>query len=75
MSPTDNRHGAIAAVMLASSEAEELLGRSLLEDITDPATGEIQTSAATTSPTELTWPENQRPVKNPAAGAGFRVWG
>lgn len=41
VSPTENRHDAIAAVHLAIAEAEALLGHSLLEDITDPATGEI----------------------------------
>ena len=41
VSPTENRHDAIAAVHGAIEEAEDLLGHPLLHDITDPATGEI----------------------------------
>jgi putative transposase len=41
VSPTENRHDAIAAVHVAIAEAEDLLGHTLLEDITDPTTGEI----------------------------------
>lgn len=40
-SPTENRHDAIAAVHLAIDDAEQLLGHPLLEDLTDPVTGEI----------------------------------
>ena len=41
ISPTQNRHDAIASVRLAIDETEELLGHSLLADVTDPDTGEI----------------------------------
>jgi transposase InsO family protein len=40
-SPTENRHDAIASVELAIDEVDQLLGHSLLEDVTDPATGEV----------------------------------
>lgn len=41
-SPTANQHDTIAAAELSLSEAERLLGgRSLLEHLTDPATGKI----------------------------------
>lgn len=41
VSPTENRHDAIAAVRLAIDEAEAVLGHSLLDDVTDHHTGEI----------------------------------
>lgn len=41
VSPTQNAHDAIAAVLVAIDEAEQLLGYPLIEDITDPVTGEI----------------------------------
>jgi transposase InsO family protein len=41
ISPTQMRHDAIEAVKLAITEVEDVLGHSLLVDITDPATGEI----------------------------------
>lgn len=41
ISPTQMRHDAIEAVKAAIAEAEELLGRPLIEDICDPLTGEI----------------------------------
>ena len=40
-SPTANQYDAIAAIELAITEAERLLGKSLLELATDPVTGEI----------------------------------
>ena len=39
--PTTNQHDAIAAIELALAEAERLAGRSLLEQVADPVTGEI----------------------------------
>lgn len=41
ISPTANQHDAIASIELAIVEAETLLGCSLLEAMTDPATGEV----------------------------------
>jgi transposase InsO family protein len=41
IAPTQTRHDAIEAVKAAIGGAEELLGRPLLDDVTDPATGEI----------------------------------
>jgi len=41
ISPTQMRHDAIEAVKLAIAEVEDVLGHSLLADITDPATREI----------------------------------
>jgi putative transposase len=41
ISPTQNAHDAIAAVQVGIDEAEALLGHALIEDLTDPATGEI----------------------------------
>jgi transposase InsO family protein len=41
VAPTQMRHDAIAAVQAAIDDAEDLLGRRLLEDVTDPVTGEI----------------------------------
>ena len=41
IAPTQMRHDAIEAVKAAIGCAEELLGHSLVADITDPATGEI----------------------------------
>lgn len=41
IAPTQMRHDAIEAVKAAIDGAEEVLGHTLLEDITNPATGEI----------------------------------
>jgi transposase InsO family protein len=41
LAPTQMRHDAIEAVRAAIASAEEILGHPLLEDVTDPATGEI----------------------------------
>ena len=48
VSPTQNHHDAIAAVQLALEETERLLGRSLLETITDEQTGELRPVAIVT---------------------------
>jgi putative transposase len=42
LSPTANQHDAVAAIELAVVEAERLAGVSLLEQVTDTATGEIR---------------------------------
>ena len=42
VAPTQNQHDAISAVKLALAEAERLLGRSLLEHLTDPVTGDVR---------------------------------
>jgi transposase InsO family protein len=41
IAPTQMRHDAVEAVKAAIAEAEEVLGCPLLDDVTDPATGEI----------------------------------
>lgn len=41
ISTTQMRHDAIEAVKTAVAEAEEILGHPLLDDVTDPVTGEI----------------------------------
>jgi transposase InsO family protein len=41
IAPTQMRHDAIAAVTAAIGDAEDLLGHPLLEDVTDPASGEL----------------------------------
>jgi len=41
ISPTANQHDAIASIELAITEAESLLGYSLLEAMADPGTGEV----------------------------------
>lgn len=41
ISPTQMRHDAIEALKLAIDEVETILGHSLLQDVTDPVTGEI----------------------------------
>lgn len=41
ISPTQMRHDAIEALKAAVAETEDLLGHTLLEDVTDPVTGEI----------------------------------
>ena len=48
VSPTQNHHDAIAAVHVALDETERLLGRSLLETITDEQTGELRPVAIVT---------------------------
>jgi transposase InsO family protein len=48
VSPTQNQHDAIAAVTLALTETKRLLGRSLLEHVTDPESGEIRPVAVVT---------------------------
>ncbi len=42
VSPTQNHHDAIAAVQVALTETERLLGRPLLEAVTDTDTGELR---------------------------------
>jgi transposase InsO family protein len=46
--PTQNHHDAIAAVQVALDETERLLGRTLLETITDEQTGELRPVAIVT---------------------------
>jgi putative transposase len=48
ISPTQMRHDAIEAVKAAITDAEDVLDHSLLEDITDPATGELHPVAIVT---------------------------
>ena len=48
VSPTQNQHDAIAAVTLALAETQRLLGRTLLEHVTDLESGEIRPVAIVT---------------------------
>ena len=48
VSPTQNQHDAITAVTLALTETQRLLGRSLLDHVTNQETGEIQPVALVT---------------------------
>jgi transposase InsO family protein len=48
VSPTQNHHDAIAAVQIALRETHRLLGRSLLDTVTDPHTGEVRPVALVT---------------------------
>ncbi len=48
VSTTQNQHDAVAAVSLALAETQRLLGRTLLEHVTDPESGEIHPVAVVT---------------------------
>lgn len=48
VSPTQNQHDAVAAVTLALAETQRLLGRTLLEHVTDLKTGEVRPVAVVT---------------------------
>ncbi|MEX0850341.1 MAG: hypothetical protein WD015_02445, partial [Gaiellaceae bacterium] len=48
VSPTQNQHDAVAAVALALAETKRLLGRTLLEHVTDPESGEVRPVAVVT---------------------------
>ena len=48
VSPTQNHRDAIQTVEIALAETERLLGRPLLESVTDPDTGEIEPVAVVT---------------------------
>ncbi|RDI73156.1 Integrase core domain [Gaiella occulta] len=48
VSPTQNQHDAIAALRLALTETQRLLGTTLLEAVTDPETGEVRPVAVVT---------------------------